>query len=84
MIQFNISQIAASVLNDNVKLSALMSSQITSAPIKADIWIIRCEKEELMGLPEKLKNALDINCNLHASVASRVQDELTEICNKHM
>ena len=54
MIQFNISQMAASVLNDNVKLPALMRSQITSAPTKADIWIIRCEKEELMGLPEKL------------------------------
>lgn len=84
MIQFNISQMAASVLNDNVKLSALMRSQIASAPAKADIWIIRCEKEELLGLSEKLKNALDINSNLHVSVATLVQDELTEICNKHM
>jgi hypothetical protein len=83
MIQFNISQMSALVLQDNVILSNLLKSQITNAPSKADIWSLRCERDELVTLEVKLKEALEISESLQSSVVSIVVKELTEILIKH-
>ena len=55
MIEFQISQMTALVLEGNVKLSGILKSQIKSAPVKADYWNLRCKKDELIVLPEILE-----------------------------
>ncbi len=81
MINFYISQMAALVLEEHLKLSGLIKSQIASAPVKADIWRLRCEKDELLTLRDEL-----------SAVCSKVSEkpylelvlkEINEICAKH-
>ena len=74
---------AALVLEDNVKLSNLLKSQIASAPLKADYWRLRCEKEELIGLHQKLVEALEKTSNLQAAFKPMVLEEVAQICKQH-
>ena len=83
MIEFNISQMAALILDENVKISYLLESQIKSAPSKADIWRLRCEKDELVDLNKKLAVALENNTQLNSGVKSLVIDEFAQICKKY-
>ena len=83
MIEFNISQMAALILDENVKISHMLESQIKSAPVKADIWRLRCEKDELVGLNKKFAVALENNTQLNSGVKSLVIDEFAQICKKY-
>ncbi|QSP94015.1 hypothetical protein LPB19_12535 [Marinobacter salinisoli] len=82
MIEFPISQMAALVLDENFKLSNLLKSQINSAPSKADIWRLRCEKEELLKLRTALSEIMKQNLESQTSLAW-VQEELEEVCEKY-
>ena len=83
MIEFQISQMAALVLEENVKLSKLLKSQIASAPVKADYWLLRCEKEDLVSLHQKLVKALEKNSKLQATFRSMVLEEVAQVCKQH-
>ncbi|ENW17110.1 hypothetical protein [Acinetobacter haemolyticus] len=83
MIEFYISQMAASILEENVKISPLLKSQTRTAPVKADIWRLRCEKEELIEINNVLSDALEKNSQLNSGVKAMVIEELAEICRKH-
>lgn len=83
MIEFYISQMAASILEENVKISPLLRSQTRSAPVKADIWRLRCEKEELIEINNILSGALEKNKKLNSGVKAMVIEELAQICKKH-
>ncbi len=81
MINFNISQMGALILNENCKLSSLLKSQISAAPSKADIWHLRCEINELVGLRREL--AKRVESNTGCSSLALVQEEVEEICKKY-
>ena len=83
MIEFYISQMAASILEENVKISPLLKSQTRTAPVKADIWRLRCEKEELIVINNILNAALEKNNQLSSGVKAMVIEELAEICKKY-
>lgn len=83
MIEFQISQMAALILEENVKLSNLLKSQIASAPVKADYWRLRCEKKELVSLHQRLVEALEKNSNLQAAFRPMVLEEVAQICKQH-
>ena len=83
MVEFYISQMAASILEENVKISPLLKSQTRSAPVKADIWRLRCEKEELIEINQILEEALDKNNQLNSGIKTLVIEELAEICKKY-
>lgn len=83
MIEFYISQMSASILEENVKISPLLKSQTRTAPVKADIWRLRCEKEELIEINNILSGALEKNKQLNSGVKAMVIEELAEICKKH-
>ena len=83
MIEFYISQMAASILEENVKISPLLKSQTRTAPVKADIWRLRCEKEELIEINNILSGALEKNSQLNSGVKAMVIEELAEICKKY-
>ncbi|NAR74197.1 hypothetical protein [Acinetobacter haemolyticus] len=74
---------AASILEENVKISPLLKSQTRTAPVKADIWRLRCEKEELIEINNVLSDALEKNSQLNSGVKAMVIEELAEICRKH-
>jgi len=73
----------ALVLEDNVKLSGLLKSQIKSAPVKADYWNLRCEKEELFILRGSLEESLNINEKLQPAYKAMVLSEINNICAKY-
>ena len=83
MIEFYISQMSASILEENVKISPLLKSQTRTAPVKADIWRLRCEIEELIEINNILGGVLEKNTQLNSGVKAMVIEELSEICNKH-
>ncbi len=83
MIEFNISQMAALILDENVNISHMLESQIKSAPSKADIWRLRCEKNELIDLNKKLAIALENNSQLNSGVKSLVIDEFAQVCKEY-
>lgn len=83
MIQFQITQMTALVLKENVKLSGFLASQIKTAPIKADYWSLRCEKEELFVLKVQLESALEKNYKMQPTYKALVLDELEEVCAKY-
>ncbi len=74
---------SASILEENVKISPLLKSQTRTAPVKADIWRLRCEKEELIEINNILSGALEKNNQLNSGVKAMVIEELAEICKKH-
>lgn len=74
---------AASILEENVKISPLLKSQTRTAPVKADIWRLRCEKEELIEINRTLSGALEKNKLSNSGVKAMVIEELAEICKKH-
>lgn len=74
---------SASILEENVKISPLLKSQTRTAPVKADIWRLRCEKEELIEINNILSGALEKNKQLNSGVKAMVIEELAEICKKH-
>ena len=74
---------AASILEENVKISPLLKSQTRTAPVKADIWRLRCEKEELIEINNILSGALEKNSQLNSGVKAMVIEELAEICKKY-
>jgi hypothetical protein len=74
---------SASILEENVKISPLLKSQTRTAPVKADIWRLRCEKEELIEINNVLSDALEKNSQLNSGVKAMVIEELAEICRKH-
>ncbi|MBO2686949.1 hypothetical protein [Shewanella algae] len=49
MVDLSISQIGALILLRNFKLSNLLESKIMGAPLKADVWHLRCKKDELLS-----------------------------------
>ena len=61
----------------------MLESQIKSAPAKADIWRLRCEKDELVDCNKKLAVALQNNTQLNSGVKSLVIDEFAQICKKY-
>ena len=83
MIEFYISQMSASILEENVKISALLKSQTRTAPVKADIWRLRCEKEELIEINNILSGELEKNSQITSGVKAMVIEELAAICKKH-
>ncbi len=74
---------SASILEENVKISPLLKPQTRTAPVKADIWRLRCEKEELIEINNILSGALEKNKQLNSGVKAMVIEELAEICKKH-
>lgn len=74
---------SALILEENVKISPLLKSQTRSAPGKADIWRLRCEKEELIEINQVLAEALEKNGQLNSGIKAMVVEELAEICKKH-
>ena len=58
MVDFSISQIGALILHRNFKLSNLLESKVMGAPSNADIWHLRCRKEELLTLQKALAERL--------------------------
>lgn len=81
MVDFSISQIGALILHRNFKLSNLLESKIMGAPSKADIWHLRCRKEELLTLQKALAEKL--KQNEQKSSLGLVLEEIDEICKKH-
>ena len=84
MIEFYISQVTALILEENVKVSPLLKTQTRSAPIKADIWRLRCEKDELIELNQKLELALERNSQINPEVKVMVIEELAQICKEYI
>lgn len=58
LVEFELSQMAALVLQEHCKLTPMLSGQIKRAPIKADIFRLRCELSELMNLPHLFEQAV--------------------------
>lgn len=83
MVEFYISQMSALILEENVKISPFLKSQTRCAPAKADIWRLRCEKEELIEISRALGETLEKSGHLNSRVKSMVVEELAEICQKH-
>ena len=81
MIDFYLSQMAVLILKQNIVLSELLKSQIKSAPIKADIWHLRCEKDELLTLRSQLLEKLKNDRGSSALVLA--QEEIEHICKKY-
>ncbi|MCK7599183.1 hypothetical protein M0G74_18060 [Microbulbifer sp. CAU 1566] len=83
LIEFYISQMTALILEKHVKISYLLKSQIASAPVKADMWRLRCEKEELLSLHKKLSEAFEIDEQVNSSIKPLVLEELAKIGRKY-
>ncbi len=83
LVEFYISQMSALILEENVKISPFLKSQTRCAPAKADIWCLRCEKEELIVISRVLGEALEKNGHLNSRIKAMVVEEIAEICQKH-
>ncbi len=81
MVDFSISKIGAQILLRNFKLSKLLKSQIVGAPLKADVWHLRCKKDELLKLQKEL--AKKLKQNEQNSSLGLVLEEIDEICKKY-
>lgn len=80
MVDFSISQIGALILLRNFKLSNLLESKIMVAPLKADVWNLRCKKDERLKLQKEL--AVKLKQNEQKSSLGLVLEEIDEICKK--
>jgi hypothetical protein len=83
VVEFYISQMSASIIEENLTISPLLKSQTRSAPVKADIWRLRCEKEELINIKETLCVELEKNSQINTGIKTMVIEEVDEICKKH-
>ncbi len=81
MVDFSISQIGALILLRNFKISNLLESKIIGAPLKSDVWHLRCKKDELLKLKKELAGKL--KQNEQKSSLGLVLKEIDEICKKY-
>ncbi|QTE81332.1 hypothetical protein [Shewanella algae] len=81
MVDFSISQIGALILLRNFKISNLLESKIIGAPLKADVWHLRCKKDERLKLQKELAGKL--KQNEQNSSLGLVLEEIDEICKNN-
>ncbi|MBO2606728.1 hypothetical protein AAEH90_14620 [Shewanella algae] len=81
MVDLSISQIGALILLRNFKLSNLLESKIMGASLNADVWHLRCKKDELLKLQKEL--AVKLKQNEQNSSLGLVLEEIDEICKKY-